>query len=307
MASSAKIQEIILKRLSDNENHSVQDLKDFIAQTGTNYTEGQFAGSITTLQRNGKIRKLERGVYSLNSRSEDMRKCLIICPIGDEGSQTRANADKLLKHIIVPICEECGFNPVRVDKINDANSITQTIIEHLEEDDLVIADITEHNPNVFYEMGYRARAKKPMIYLRRKGESLPFDVNTMRTYEYDLTDLDSVEDIKQRLSNTISTFTFQDTEVVKEENPGDNVSPAVMQILYQILDSIKVLKEDIKSEVNKFNSDTIGAIVRSMQPVQPQISDSTALQMQLISGLMKNPENFIKLFEISEKINNKKQ
>lgn len=303
MVSSANIQRKIIDYLSDQEHHSVQEIKSFLQQCEFGaYTEGQFAGSINTLLRNGTICKIDRGIYALKIRSEDMKKCFVVSPIGDNGSDIRNNADKLFKYVIKPVCESCDFDPVRVDQLNDANSITQTIIERLDSADLVIADMTGHNPNVFYEMGYRARAKKPMIHLKRKGESLPFDVNTIRTLEYDLTDLDSVEELKERLKKTIESFTYPDTaEVQDQDDPQDSASSAVIPILYQLLDMVTELKTDIKN----ISTDTIGTIVRSMQPVQPQISPDTALQMQLMNGFMQNPEGFMKLVEYTEKINSK--
>lgn len=303
MISSANLQEKIINYLLDYQNHSVQEIKAFLQQSGVSgYTEGQFAGSINTMLRNGTIRKIDRGVYALKVRSEDMKKCFVVSPIGADGSEIRNNADKLFKHVIKPVCEACDFEPVRVDQLNDANSITQTIIEHLDSADLVIADMTGHNPNVFYEMGYRARTKKPMIHLKKKGEVLPFDVTTIRTLEYDLTDLDSVDEVKDRLKKTIESFVYTDSaEVPTEEETPDSVSSSIVPILYQLLDMMSELKADMKS----FSTETLGMVIRSMQPAQPQVSPETALQMQLLSGLMQNPDGFMKLYELSEKFNNK--
>lgn len=304
--TSAKLQEMIVDFLSDKENHSVQEIKAFLSQRGVDdYTEGQFAGSINTLLRNGSIKKLDRGVYAIGRRSEDMRKCFVVCPIGEEGTEIRINSDKLLKYVIAPVCEMCGFEAERIDKRNDANSITQSIIEALDNADLVIADITGHNPNVFYEMGYRARTKKPMIHLRKKGENLPFDITAIRTFEYDLTDLDSVEEIKDRLKKTIESFQYNEpaNEDTQEDASPENVPSAIMPLLYQILDTMG----ELKNEVKNFSTETIGTVIKSMQPAQPQVSPDTALQMQLINGLMQNPDGFMKLVEISDKLNKGKK
>lgn len=303
MISSANIQEKIINYLLDYENHSVQEIKAFLQQSGmTDYTEGQFAGSINTLLRNGTIRKIDRGIYALKTRSEDMKKCFVVSPIGEEGSEIRSNADKLFKYVIKPVCEACEFEPVRVDKLNDANSITQTIIEQLETADLVIADMTGHNPNVFYEMGFRARTKKPMIHLRKKGESLPFDVNTIRTLEYDLTDLDSVEEVKERLKKTIETFNYSENDEAPEvQEAPESSNASIVAILYELLDMVKELRGDMKN----LSVDMITAVARGLQPVQPQVSSETAMQMQLLNGFMQNPEGFMKLVEFSEKFGKK--
>ena len=85
-----EIQENVLEFLSDKQEHSVQEIKSYLHDIGVNeYTEGQFAGSLNTLMRNDLIKKVDRGIYSIKLRSEDMRKCFVISPIGDEGSEVR--------------------------------------------------------------------------------------------------------------------------------------------------------------------------------------------------------------------------
>ena len=299
MVTSSRIQEILLDYLSDQQEHSVQDMKKHLHEIGLhNYTEGQFAGSINTMLRNESIRKIDRGIYSLGLRSEDMKKCFVVSPIGEEGSATRINADRLFKHIIKPVCEACSFEPIRVDKLNDANSITRTIIEYLEKSELVIADITELNPNVFYEMGYRARTQRPLIHLRRKGENLPFDITTIRTLEYDLTDLDSVEEVKDRLSQTIESFDYSDPgESMAEETLIPNSFSTIMQVLYEILDSINEVKKGIQNN----NAEILTTVIKSMQTTQPQVPPETALQMQMIASLAQNPDALMRLMEFSDK------
>lgn len=296
MALSSEIQKGIIEYLSDMEKHGVQDIKLFLAQTGLDdYTEGQFAGSINTLLRNRKIYKIERGVYSMNQNQVDgKKKCFVVCPIGEEGTPTRKESDQLYKHIIMPVCEACGFVANRVDQQNDANPITQTIIESLETAELVIADISNHNPNVFYEMGYRARTQKPMIHLKRKGETIPFDIATIRTLEYDLNDLDNVEYVKGKLKLTIESFTYENDDGEEDEST-DGAPVQVMPILYQILDSV----QDIKKELNGFNEKTIGAIIAGVRNSEPSVSPDTALQMQLMQSLMQNPDGFMNLLKFS--------
>ena len=151
-----------------------------------------------------------------------MRKCFVVSPIGDEGSEVRKRADQVFKYIISPVCDETGFDPIRVDKLNQPDSITQTIIDYLINSELVIADITGHNPNAFYEMGYRASTGKPIIHLKGKNEGIPFDIAGIRAFDYDLNDLDSVEEIKSRLVKTIGALSF---EKPTEQNERGEVMP----------------------------------------------------------------------------------
>lgn len=309
MASSARIQEYVLKFLADGHPRSVQEIKHYLSQIGiTDYTEGQFAGSINTLQRNKSIKKTDRAIYKLNKNLGGtlMKSCFVVSPIGDNGSDTRNNADKLFKYIISPVCQSFNFEAIRADQINESDSITQTIIEQLQTADLVIADISGHNPNVFYEMGYRKCTNKPIIHLKRKGESIPFDVNTVRTFEYDLTDLDNVEEIKERLKQTVGTFIFDksdDTSEIDEEQTA-KVFSGILPMLYQIQDSITELKE----QISKKDTETIQTIMQTSLANAAKEESTDAIMMKvLLPELLKNPQAFNNLMQLAEIGNNTKK
>jgi len=78
--------------------------------------------------------------------------CFYISPIGDEGSEHRQHADLFLGSIVEPAVEEFGLKVVRADRIGKPGMITAQIIEHVLKSRLVIADLSYHNPNVFYEL-----------------------------------------------------------------------------------------------------------------------------------------------------------
>jgi len=52
--------------------------------------------------------------------------------------------------------------------------------------DLCIADLSGHNPNVFYELAIAQAAERPVVLLKLAGEVIPFDVKDYRLIEYDL-------------------------------------------------------------------------------------------------------------------------
>lgn len=230
MTKSYMIKEMIMQLLSDGAGHSVSEMKDYLFEKGLeDYSEGQFAGSVNNLLRNKKIEKVNRGTYKIagenltgEGRGSVMKKCFVVSPIGDAGTDIRKNADQLYQHIIKPVCEKCGFAAQRVDEFNTSNSITQEILDALNDYDLVIADLTGHNPNVFFEIGYRTKSQKPIIHLKRKDETIPFDVSSIRTFEYDLTDLDMVTATKDRLEQVIRNFKYDEYKESKRGNNFEN-------------------------------------------------------------------------------------
>ncbi|MBS1575765.1 MAG: hypothetical protein JST09_10720 [Bacteroidetes bacterium] len=138
---------------------------------------------------------------------EDKKKiCFVISPIGEEGSDTRERSDQVLKHIITGPAEQNGYTVIRADKISEPGIITTQIIEHIVDAELVIADLTEKNPNVFYELAIRHAIRKPLVQMIRKGDIIPFDVAATRIIQFDLHNLDSVASAKEEISNQIKSL-----------------------------------------------------------------------------------------------------
>lgn len=142
--------------------------------------------------------------------------CFVISPIGDEGSKTRIRSDKILKHIISPAATKCGYTIERADLISKPGIITSQIIQHIVQDALVVADLTDHNPNVFYELALRHALKKPVVQIIQSGQSMPFDLASTRTIKVDHTDLDSAENAKEEIVKQIGAVEQDATEV---DNP----------------------------------------------------------------------------------------
>lgn len=180
-----------------------------------------------------------------------MKKCFIVCPIGQEGSETRKRSDTLLNFILKPVCNECDFEVIRVDESNTGDSITKNIIEHLMYDDLVIADLSEQNPNAFYELGYRTALGKPTIQIKSKGEPLPFDVSSIQTFDYDITDIPDTETFKQRIKKTIESFDFDPSRNKITEDNTPNFNATILQELYRIQDMISSIDKKYIQRIMK--------------------------------------------------------
>lgn len=89
--------------------------------------------------------------------------CFVICPIGKMDSDIRKRSDLTFNYIIKPVVENFGYRPIRADHINESGMITHQIIDYIIESPLVIADLTDSNPNVFYELAIRHIVEMPYI------------------------------------------------------------------------------------------------------------------------------------------------
>ncbi len=118
--------------------------------------------------------------------------CFYIAPIGSEGSDPRKHSDLFLGSIIEPALEPFQLKVVRADAIDKPGIITRQIIDYIMRSRIVIADLSFHNPNVFYELALRHAIKLPIVQLIRTSDRVPFDVNQMRTIQIDTTDIYSL-------------------------------------------------------------------------------------------------------------------
>ena len=84
--------------------------------------------------------------------------------------------------------------------------INDEIFRHLLDDALVVADLSDHNPNVYYELAIRHAVRKPFIHVTQAGDKLPFDVQGMRAIQVDLESEASVARARTELSEMLDTI-----------------------------------------------------------------------------------------------------
>ena len=105
------------------------------------------------------------------------KKCFIITPIGEKDSDIFRQADGVIKSVIRPVLKEHGFNDIcAAHEITKSGMINNQIINRIVEDDLVVANLTDRNPNVMYEVCLRHVTAKPIIHICETGTVLPFDI-----------------------------------------------------------------------------------------------------------------------------------
>lgn len=113
------------------------------------------------------------------------RLCFVAIPF-----RTRTNQypdgffAEVLSQLIGPAGADAGFRVVTANQ-QGTDVIQSTIINALVDADLVVADLTEHNPNVLFELGVRMAVDKPVALMRAEGTDPIFDVdNMLRAFDY---------------------------------------------------------------------------------------------------------------------------
>lgn len=170
----------------------------------------------------------------------DRKRCFLVAPIGEPGSDTHKRSNVVLKYILRPPVENCGYELIRADDISSPGMVTIQVLNHLAQDDLVIADLTGQNPNVYYEVGIRHSNGKPIIHIIEAKEHIPFDVAAFRTIVVDHRDLDRVEQAKNQITSAVEAV---------------EMDPSSFQGLVQFAEQVRVDKTEREIPINAYIAD----------------------------------------------------
>lgn len=197
--------------------------------------------------------------HEVKTKSTENALCFFIAPIGDPDTDVRKRSDQVLKHVVRPAAQACGFEARRADEISEPGIITTQVIQHIIDDAMVIADLTGKNPNVFYELAIRHALRKPYAQIIQKGDRIPFDVAAVRTIEVDHRDLDSVDAAKEELTRQMQSMQGKNkidspiSVAVDLELLRDSDNPEQRQ-LADVLTGVS----ELKSVIEKKFSDPVG-------------------------------------------------
>jgi len=111
--------------------------------------------------------------------------CFVIMPFNERSSlYSKGFFTEVLNSLIIPAATEAGFE-VRTANRQGTEIIHSTIVNEVMEADLAICDLTEHNPNVLFELGMRLANEKPVALIHAEGTDRVFDVdNVLRVLPY---------------------------------------------------------------------------------------------------------------------------
>lgn len=213
---------------------------------------------------------------------EDQKSCFVITPIGISGSSTRRATDGLINSVFEPVLEDNFDFKIEVSHtISEPGSITNQIIERLLSADLVIANLTDLNPNVMYELAVRHAKRLPVIIVAEDGTELPFDLNDERTIFYD-NDMQGVSELKSDLKESIKV-------ALQDEEPDNPIYRGAQSLI------IKETETDTTQQylLNKMDhiENTLQRLAH-VNPAHPKRS-RTSRAMMVVHGKRENVEKLM--------------
>jgi hypothetical protein len=207
--------------------------------------------------------------------------CLVISPIGDEGSEFKQEADALV-WLIETALAKYDFEVLRIDEIAKPTSTTRDFVEPIQQAQLVAIVLTRSNPIVYYEAGRRHETGRPFIHLAKRGEPIPFFAHTTRTILYD--DLESRTDAA-RVIEEIRRFV---DELEKDGFGHPWPQPSISGIA-QSLDRIERTLDEIKVRTSSLVTIDDG-------PIQAHLLSPNELRLDLALPALLPIADFVENF-----------
>lgn len=151
---------------------NVTFLRSFNVQTGA-VTDGvdmppHPGDEATVIAKTGKEKRIR----------EFLDTCFVMMPFGGW-------FDRYYQEVYVPAIKEAGLEPVRADELFSTGSVVEQIWEQIGKAKVLLADLTDKNPNVFYELGLAHAATKPVVFTAARIEDIPFDLRHLRVIVYE--------------------------------------------------------------------------------------------------------------------------
>lgn len=137
-------------------------------------------------------------------------KCFIITPIGDDTDPIRRHIEGIIDAALRPALED-KYDLVVAHRISEPGSITKQIITEIYSAKLVVANLTNRNPNVMYELALRHSLGKPVIMIAEKGTPLPSDIVMERTIFYQ-NDARGVIELRENIAAAEKEIDYDKTE-----------------------------------------------------------------------------------------------
>jgi len=125
--------------------------------------------------------------------------------------------DDLYQLGIKPACENAGAFAERVDEQIFQESILQRIYNQISRADVVVADVTGQNANVFYEVGYAHALGKSVVLMARELADIPFDLKHYPHVVYGGSIVSVIPELEKRVRWAI-------------ENPETSAAPPLRQL-----------------------------------------------------------------------------
>lgn len=152
------------------------------------------------------------------------RSCFILGPMRDADLKDKARLIKLQREVIAPLLLDIERRDgiryiVRTPYDLGGNHVMNDVLYAIDRADLVIADLTDSNPNAFYELGIcHALGRASIAVMEERQQKIEFDISAYRVYKINL-DEERYLEAQRKLRDAVEAAHKSLSDWSKFENP----------------------------------------------------------------------------------------
>jgi hypothetical protein len=246
-----------------------------------------------------------------------MALCFMIMPYGRKATQVEPSSNApgeidfnaLWDKAFAPTIQSLGYDPVRADQDTGSLIITQ-MIERLYFADLVLADMTIPNGNVYYEVGVRHAAQRTgCVLLAADWSKQLFDVAQMRTMRYPLKE-GNIEDataklVSEAIKGPIDALSRGDSPVFASiKGYPTNPDPTAASTMKGVMAQTAVLQGKIRAvRATPKSARIMAAQALAEQSINARTTPTDAIALiRLVRDCVDSEEDWSRLASLIERL-----
>lgn len=144
------------------------------------------------------------------------RKCFVIMPFSATDSCTEEEWTEIFDDLFKPAIEDAGLDYECIRSEPTRGNMFARIIRELSDSYLVLADLTDGNTNVFYELGIRHSLRNRSIIVAQNRNDFPFDIAPYASHVYDHTTEEGRSEFTVRIRKLLEDV---DSDPDRSDNP----------------------------------------------------------------------------------------
>jgi hypothetical protein len=242
--------------------------------------------------------------------SNEKKLCYVIMPFSEHAGISEPEWTKTYSSLFKPTIEDIGLSYVCERSTIRQGDYLKDIIYNLKNARVVLADITDHNPNVMWELGVRHALSKRTIVVHRKHTGNRPIISDMSNYgiiPYSVSDLEEIDAFKKKIKELLLDI---------ERNPERSDNPVFDHIREEDLIISSAQRRIIKNKLVgllselSFNLNLAESMLRGEEMLDDKKQNTlnrfitTAMRDMLASNYaslhdIKEQENFVIFLRVS--------
>lgn len=236
--------------------------------------------------------------------------CFFIGPMGEPGTPERKRFETVAHTLVEPAARRAGLSFVSAASLHTPGEVFPQVIGHLQRAAVVVADLTDRNPNVYYELALCHASSRPVVALLEAGQQLPFNIHGTATIFYNLKNVElhwqAAEELERQVRTAVApgfvaqspvTLALDFEQVAHSDTPQKDLLESILTQVVQLQSVVRELGRAQPSPAgNGFSSSVVDKVELVLDRYADEIDLLKSIRYSGIIGVYKRREQAMQAF-----------